>query len=222
MPELQRIIMQKLYRHDVWDRFTPDAAPGEVEGWNGSHPSLARLTQARGNATVVDVGVWKGQSTITMARAMKTAGVDGCVIAVDTFLGSAEHWDTARNLFTRSNGFPNIYQTFLANVHAAGITDYVVPMPQTSVNAAMILRQLRITASVIHVDAAHEYESVLNDAQEYWNILAPGGYLIGDDYHPSWPGVIRAAGELSARLCRPLSIESPKWILQKPALDPIK
>lgn len=94
---------------------------------------------------MIDVGVWKGQSTIAMARAMKDEGIDGCVIAVDTFLGSAEHWDPARNLFTRSHGFPDIYGTFLANVHAAGVTGYVVPMPQTSANAAIVLRRLAMS-----------------------------------------------------------------------------
>jgi hypothetical protein len=206
MPKLQCIIMQKLYGHDVWEQLIPAAATDEVQGWNGNHPSLQRLVRSSGDATVIDVGVWKGQSTITMARSMKDAGIDGCVIAVDTFLGSAEHWDPARKLFTRSSGFPDIYRSFLANVHTAGVTGFVVPMPQTSANAVMILRQLRVIASVIHIDAAHEYEAVLKDAQDYWTILMPGGYLIGDDYHPTWPGIIRAAGELSAK---------PKWILQK-------
>jgi len=220
MPELQRTIMQKLYGHDIWEQFRPVASADEAQGWNGNHPSLRRIAGSTGGAIVIDVGVWKGQSTITMARAMKDAGIDGCVIAVDTFLGSAEHWDPGRNLFTRYHGLPDIYGTFLANVHAAGVTGYVVPMPQTSANAVMILRRLRIIASVIHIDAAHEYEAVLKDAQDYWSILAPGGYLIGDDYHPTWPGVIRAAGEFSATLCRPLTIEAPKWILQRVAEDP--
>jgi predicted O-methyltransferase YrrM len=216
MPELQRAIMDKLYGQDVWERLNPALVADEAQGWNGSHPSLRRLAQSTRDTTVIDVGVWKGQSTITMARAMREAGIDGCVIAVDTFLGSAEHWDHTRNLFGRSHGLPDLYGTFLANVHAAGVTAYVVPLPQTSSNAAIVLRRLRITASVIHIDAAHEYEAVLQDAQDYWAILKPGGYLIGDDYDPSWPGVIRAAGEFSAKLCRPLTIEQPKWILQKP------
>ena len=216
MPELQRTIMQKLYGDNIWERFTPSVAADEAQGWNGNHPSLQRLAGSVGDAVVIDVGVWKGQSTITMARAMKDAGIDGCVIGIDTFLGSAEHWDRARSLFRRWNGFPDIYQSFLTNVYNAGLTGYIVPMPQTSANAAIILRQSRVVASVIHIDAAHEYEAVLKDAQDYWTILAPGGYLIGDDYHPTWPGVVRAAGELSAKLCRPLTIEPPKWILEKP------
>jgi hypothetical protein len=210
--------MEKLYGGDIWDKFQPVTVDTEVQGWNGRHPSLDRLISAgAGVATIViDVGVWKGQSTITMANAMRTAGIDGCVIAVDTFLGSFEHWSGRNALFRRKNGHPDLYDTFLNNVYAADLTRYIVPLPQTSSTAAMILTHLQIAASVVHIDAAHDYEEVLRDATAYWALLGPGGYLIGDDYHASWPGVIRAAGEFSARVGRPLTIEIPKWIMLKP------
>lgn len=207
--------MQTLYGGDIWASYEPGPQQDAVEGWNGNHPSLKRLAASAGDHLVVDVGVWKGQSTISMARAMKENGIDGCVIAVDTFLGSPEHWDSSRKLFARQHGMPDLYWTFLSNVVHAGVRDYVIPMPQTSVTAAMTLRRLKIRPALVHIDAAHEYEEVLRDAQEYWDILQPGGNLIGDDYHRTWPGVIRAAGEFSARTQCPLSIEPPKWILQK-------
>jgi predicted O-methyltransferase YrrM len=75
MPELQRAIMDKLYGQDVWERLNPAVVADEAQGWNGSHPSLRRLAQSTRDATVIDVGVWKGQSTITMARAMSEAGI---------------------------------------------------------------------------------------------------------------------------------------------------
>jgi hypothetical protein len=212
-------IMQKLYGHDIWGGFRPSGADPDVQGWNGNHPSLTRLASLAGgrDATIIDVGVWKGQSTINLAIAMKRSGVDGCVIAVDTFLGSSEHWSRSLPLFSRVNGLPDLYATFLSNVFHAGLTEYVVPMPQTSSTAASVLARLNIAASIVHIDAAHEYDDVIRDATAYWNILAPGGYLIGDDYHETWPGVIRAAGEFSAKVGRPLCIENPKWILQKPS-----
>ena len=208
---------RKLYGHNIWDGFEPLNIDHEVQGWNGRHPSLDRLpaiTTAR-EPIIIDVGVWKGQSTITMANALKRADIDGCVIAIDTFLGSPEHWSGANALFSRVNGMPNLYRTFLTNVYAAGLTDYIVPLPQTSNIAALILSRHSVTASVVHVDAAHEYEDVMRDATAYWNLLRPGGYPIGDDYNISWPGVVRAAGEFSAKMGRPLTIEPPKWILQK-------
>ena len=213
MPTLQKIIIDKLYETDPWEQFVPDAT-AELQGWNGDHPSLARLSATPGLKLVVDVGVWKGQSTIRMARAMRDAGIDGCVIAVDTFLGSPEHWRDA-GLFKRVHGMPDLYSIFMSNVWAAGVQDYVVPLPQTSVTAAKILQDAGLSPSLVHVDAAHEYPEVLRDTQEYWAILAPGGYLIGDDYDVSWPGVVQAAGEFSSKVGRPLTIELPKWILQK-------
>lgn len=216
MPALQQQIMQKLYGSDIWDGFEPTEVSKDVQGWNGTHASLTKLASTTGEKIVVDVGVWKGQSTINMAGAMKRAGIDGVVISVDTFLGSPEHWAKERNLFTRRNGMPNLYATFMSNVFKAELTGYIVPMPQTSTTAAMILKKLGIRPSVVHVDAAHEYAEALRDAEDYWDLLQNGGFMIGDDYHQTWPGVIQAAGEFSARVKRPLTIEPPKWILQKP------
>ena len=153
--------------------------------------------------------------TIEKVIVVRRAGIDGCVIAVDTFLGSPEHWSGPAALFSRVNGLPDLYQTFLSNVRKAGLTRYIVPMPQTSSTAALILARLQITASIVHVDAAHEYEDVMRDAAAYWALLRPGGYLIGDDYHETWSGVVRAAGEFSAKVKRPLTVDAPKWILQK-------
>ncbi len=207
--------MQRLYRTDVWQGFTPTHADA-VQGWNGDHPSLAKLAAGSATKTVIDVGVWKGQSTITMARAMKKAAIDGVVIAVDTFLGSPEHWDSHPDLYERHHGMPNLYATFLSNVINARLTDYVVPLPQTSTTAVTVLRRAGVLAQVIHVDAAHEYREVINDAQDYWPVLAPGGYLVGDDYHPNWPGVIKAAHEFAALKDLELTVDGPKWWVRKP------
>jgi len=52
--------------------------------------------------------------------------------------------------------------------------------------------------------------------REYFSLLSPGGIMIGDDYHFSWPGVVRAANEFAAEQALPLMVESPKFIVQKP------
>ena len=215
MSTLRHDLMKKLYGADVWKGFTARPVDAAVQGWNGDHPSLARLADSPGQKIVADVGVWKGQSTINMAKAMQNNGIDGVVIAIDTFLGSPEHWDADVKLFTREHGLPDLYLTFMSNVVAAGLTDYVIPLPQTSTTAAQVLKQADIALDIVHVDAAHEYREVLQDAVDYWPLVKNGGYIIGDDYHITWPGVVRAAGEFSAQVCRPLTVEPPKWILQK-------
>jgi hypothetical protein len=217
MTDIQAALMQRLYGHDIWAGFEPDWAEDDVQGWNGNHPSLAHFASAEGQRVVIDVGVWKGQSTITMAQSMKRLAIDGVVIAVDTFLGSPEHWDSDAALFHRHHGYPDLYWTFLSNVARADVAGYVIPMPQTATSAARILRGMGIRASIIHVDAAHEYRDVLQDAEDYWKILEPGGVMIGDDYHPSWPGVMRAAQDFARRVGQKLTIDTPKWIVRKQA-----
>jgi hypothetical protein len=214
MPGLQRAVMQKLYGSDIWEGFQPTRpAQPAIQGWNGNHPVLAQLAGIAAEKVVIDVGVWKGQSTITMAAAMKRAQLDSCVIAVDTFLGSVEHWGAA--LYARANGMPDLYQTFLENAYYSGVADYIVPLPQTSTTAAQILHFYDITAAVVHIDASHEYADVMRDAEEFWKLIGEGGFLIGDDYIETWPGVVRAAGEFSARVGKPLVVQPPKWLLRK-------
>lgn len=217
MSELQKALMHKLYGQDIWAGYTPRNLEPVVQGWHGRHPSLSRLTAMPGRKIVIDIGVWKGESTITMANALKANGIDGVVIAVDTWLGSSEHWTGPFAQFTREHGMPGLYWTFLSNVVRAGLTDYVIPLPHTSTTAAAIFRRFGIFPSVVHVDAAHEYREVLNDAEDYWTILQPGGYLIGDDYTANWPGVVKAADEFARKVGQSLTVEAPKWILRKPA-----
>ena len=147
---------------------------------------------------------------------MRQAGIDGCIIAVDTFLGSPEHYTGQIDLFERVHGRPDLYDSFLDNVYYKQLTHLVVPFPQTSVTAAVLLKRRGIKAGVVHIDASQEYEDTLRDAEHYWALLVSGGYLIGDDYHVSWPGVIRAADEFAAGKGLELSIQMPKWIARKP------
>jgi hypothetical protein len=215
--------MSTLYPHNIWEGVLVSEGGADSEGWNGAHQgmldmavlSARRATAAGMRAVIVDVGVWKGQSTIHLAKALQSAGIDGCVLAVDTFLGSFEHWNNPACPLDRVHGFPDLYRLFLSNVRRAGVEDYVVPIPQTSTTAAAILRRYEITASMVHIDAAHEYADVLRDAQEYWSLIQPGGALIGDDYDPYWAGVVKAADEFSSSVNTPLQIDYPKWILRK-------
>lgn len=57
----------------------------------------------------------------------------------------------------------------------------------------------------------------MRDIRAYWDLVEPGGYLVGDDYIPDvWPDVVRAADEFAQSVGRPLSVVAHKWVLQKP------
>ncbi len=173
----------------VAGRFRPDA-----QGWNSDHPFLADTLRRVRPKLVVEIGVWKGGSTIHMASVLRDSGIDGVVLAVDTWLGSWEHWqqDEWFPSLLCQNGYPSMYYTFLANVAAAGVEGHVLPLPQDSANASFVALYRGLRPQVVHIDAGHDYEAVMADLQRWWKLLVPGGVLIADDYDPEgkvWPTV---------------------------------
>ena len=71
----------------------------------------------------------------------------------------------------------------------------------------------------LNPDAAQEYGAVKQDIETYYELLKPGGFMIGDDYSPAgWPGVVRAVNEFSKKNSLSLKLSGVVWMLQKPAL----
>jgi Methyltransferase domain len=152
--------------------------------------------------TIFEVGSWKGKSCITIANTVKNMGfTDVRIIAVDTWLGAPEFWtwglsDPTRGLSLKlMNGYPSVFYTFTKNVKYFGHDDIVYPFPISSIQAAEVLTHYDIKADLIYIDASHEYEPVKADIAAFWPLLNDGGIMIGDDYVPNWPGVVRAVNE---------------------------
>jgi hypothetical protein len=212
-------IMERLYGGDIYAGFVPMFS-ADLQGWNSQHPCFRDIIGSIRPDTVLDVGVWKGGSTIFLANALRENGIDGAVIGIDTFLGSPDHSDRNTDVYgliPRQFGRPLLFEQFMANVIHCKSKDIIVPLAQSTDNAAELLRRAGIRAGLIHIDAAHDYASVLRDSRLYWQLLTPGGYLVGDDYHPTWPGVVKAADEFSVEIGIPIEVHSPKWIVRKPA-----
>ena len=70
-------------------------------------------------------------------------------------------------------------------------------------------------ADVIHIDAAHEYESVIDDIALWWPFVGADGVLIGDDFDKTWPGVQRAAREFAAAVGLRLFVHDNKWAVKR-------
>jgi SAM-dependent methyltransferase len=211
-------LMRRIHGTNIYAGFTPTLAE-DRQGWNSQHPAFEEIIRNIRPDIVIDVGVWKGASTILLADLLKRHGIPGAVIGVDTFLGNVEHWDRTSGfagLMQYRFGRPLLYEQFLSNVVRADAQDRIVPLPQTTTIAALLLAKIGVQAGLIHIDASHDYEDVLNDARLYWEILAPGGFLIGDDYNQDWPDVIEAADAFAAEKNVPLMNSPPKWIVRKP------
>jgi hypothetical protein len=169
---------------------------------------------------VVEVGVWKGDSLLALAENAKQLGLDAVVIAVDTWLGSWEHWvnDTWFQDLAVRQGRPHLQQIFMANIIAADLQDYVVPLPLDSLNAAELLRRRAIQVDLLHLDAGHSYQAVTSDLGSWWPLIREGGLLIGDDYSKFWPPVVRAFTDFfGAKDLLPLEVAGGKCRVVKPS-----
>lgn len=202
---------------DPYEGFEPQIKEPDLQGWNGNHPLLTRFAQENTPAVIIDVGCWKGQSTNTLASAQDNVREDGIVIAVDTFLGSPQHWDTRRDdafpLLDIKNGYPQVYSTFLSNMVLKGHQKRVLPLAQTATNAAAILSRCNIKAQLIHLDCDNSYSNCRNTIESYWELLAHNGILMGDNF--LWPQIARAVVHFTDEKSASFNIDGSKWWIKK-------
>jgi SAM-dependent methyltransferase len=209
--------MRRIHGTNIYNGFVPTFGE-DLQGWNSQHSSFEEIIGGLRPGVVIDVGVWKGASTIYIADLMKRNNIPGAVIGIDTFLGSVEHWDRNSGfagLMPFRFGMPLLYDQFLSNVVRHGAQDMIVPLAQTSMVAGELLRRAGVRAGMVHIDASHDYADVLQDARTYWEILTPGGFLVGDDYNDDWPDVMKAANEFALEKNVQVLSSKPKWIIRK-------
>ncbi len=214
MTNVRNALLKKVWRgQDPFLNYPSRLYRQDQQGWGSTHRYLTDAIETLRPSIVVEIGVWKGGSVISLASRMRDLNLDGVVIAVDTWLGAWDHW-TSDEWFPHlnfSNGFPALYHTFAANIVGAGLQDYVLPLPLDSINAANVLRHHEVLPlDVIHIDAGHDYHAVTSDLREWWPMIRPQGVLIGDDY-PHWPGVKKAFDDFFLDQGRyPFDFDPPK------------
>jgi hypothetical protein len=215
-------IRDQLYSEDPFEGLVLGEVEPDRQGWGSDHPVLRELIDKLRPTTIAEVGVWKGRCALNMVKYCRDLDLHTEVICIDTWLGSPEHWLRRENRnFYRSlkvkHGLPQIYWTFMRNVVEENAQKFITPMPMPSAVAFYVLKHLNVSLDLVHVDAGHDYESVMGDLGRYWSLLRPGGILVGDDYVKGWPEVIRAADEFSRLVDRPLRVDGTKYLIAKSA-----
>lgn len=212
--------MNKLIDPTIYDNFNP--LPEDLQGWNGTGEIFENWIQVLQPKTIIEVGTWKGQSAITMGNVVKKMGLETKIFCVDTWLGATEFYTTLAHTPERDlrklHGYPQVYYQFLSNVVHHGLQEVIVPVPQTSANAARIFAHHGIVADLIYIDGSHEYDDVLQDLVMYWSLLSKGGVMFGDDYL-SFEGVRNAVKQFVtfnlAAVQEHLHVNGNNWILTK-------
>jgi len=202
----------------IYNDFNP--LPIDLSGWNGTKPIFRELIEKLKPSTIIEVGTWKGQSAITMGKAVKEFNLNTTIHCVDTWLGAIEFWTTGKSTRERNlktvNGYPQVYYQFLSNVVHSNLQDVILPFPNTSENGYRYFKYNKITAQMIYIDASHEEDDVYKDLNNYYELLENKGILFGDDYQKDWPGVINSVNRFSNERNMSLEIVNNNfWILKK-------
>jgi predicted O-methyltransferase YrrM len=191
-PSIRQSFLDRIY--DGIDPFASRSASGAPavaatdalpDGWGSDHPYFKQYIELIRPHLIVEVGTWLGGSAVHMGRLLRAAGLnDSCIICVDTWLGSSEHFLNApeRRTLKLADGRATFYDDFLQNVVRHGLTDLIVPFSITSVAAAEVFREIQYAPDLIYLDGDHTVRGFRADLELYWEILRPGGALIGDDF----------------------------------------
>jgi hypothetical protein len=160
-----------------------------VDGWLTACEAWALHLAARNAPAVapvaVEIGSWKGRSTLALALAFRERGA-GTVIAIDPHRDADTH---------HRFGEVDTFAEFRANLVAGGVDGHVRAIRALSTVARAGVDE---RVDVLFVDGSHAYGDVVADLEAWRDLLRPGATVAFHDVSVE-PGVHRAVCELVLR-----------------------
>ena len=180
-----------------------DAQQEAVAHFGSANPTGSRF---------VEVGCYLGRSICSLAELVTAAQGSIDVIGVDTCQGSGPegHGPTDAHGPAVRHGGGTFAGLLHRNVMSCGFADIVRLVIADSLSAATMFADESL--HWVHIDARHDYDSVLADIHAWTPKICDGGWLSGDDYDEGqWPGVVRAVKE-ALPAATPWSTRQWRWL----------
>ncbi len=150
-------------------------APADVEGWLTEAQAVrldAAARRVRPGGRIVEIGSFRGRSTIVLARAA-VPGVE--VVAIDPHLGSDRGpQEIAADVALGEQDTA----LFAENLRRHGVLDRVRHVRKLSFDAH---RDVEHDIDVVWVDGAHRYGPALADLRDWGARVVPGGRMLVHD-----------------------------------------
>ena len=138
---------------------------------------MAKLVPS--NQAIVEIGSWKGRSTICLALGSKT-GNSARVYAIDPHTGSPDHLRRGQFVWT--------FNTFRENVSIAGVSDVIEPILLTGEKVAKLWDK---KTALVFVDAQYHSLQLTTELCLAWlKILSLGGTLALHNTMPALVGIL--------------------------------
>ncbi|WHI46363.1 class I SAM-dependent methyltransferase [Microbulbifer sp. EKSA008] len=157
-----------------------------IKGFLAAHEGEALYhlaAEASSLGPCLEVGSYCGKSSIYLASACKLT--DNVLFAVDHHRGSEEHQPGEEyhdpELFDGQANLMDSFRTFRANIRAAELDDWVVPVVAPSATAA---RCWNTPLGLVFIDGGHSLEAAMTDYRSWSRHIVPGGYLAIHDIFP--------------------------------------
>ncbi len=150
---------------------------GEIEGWLTEKEGelLCQLARdCRGTGVIVEIGSWKGKSTIWLACGSKQ-GASVSIYAIDPHAGSTPYRERDGEVWT--------FGEFQENIRAAKVDDLIIPLVKTSQEAADDFTQ---PVELVFVDGDHAHELVKLDFELWFPRVVDGGTMAFHDSAYPW------------------------------------
>lgn len=143
-----------------------------LDGWLSAHEGyfLYRSAQQATRGQIVEIGSWKGKSTICLAAGSKSKH-NAKVTAIDPHKGE----------YSRGKGIGKdapTYKEFLKNLSHAGVKDAVQAIVSTSEDAAKTWKK---PISLLFIDGLHDYKHTKQDFSLWQKYVQEGGVIAFHD-----------------------------------------
>lgn len=135
---------------------------------------------APGEGAIVEIGSFKGRSTVMLASVAARYGLPP-VVAIDPH-------NSPMLLDTKTNPEASSYQDFLQSIAAAGLSSHVEPHRDYSSSVAQSWNQ---PIRVLWIDGDHSYDAAKQDLHNFLPHVAPFGIVAFHDALSEFPGPIR-------------------------------
>ena len=141
--------------------------------------NLARFGMGKGH--IVEIGSFKGKSTIWLALGSKSADREK-VFAIDPHVGSEEHQKGER-FESKMPESGSTFDTFIENIRTFQVDNWVEPLVKTSVEAAKAWPGAPIR--LLFIDGDHSFEGAELDFLSWEPFVIPGGLIVFHDVPPT-------------------------------------
>jgi len=136
---------------------------------------LTDVIARRSGRFVIEIGAYKGATTVHLAAAARTVGKEVYVI---------DPWPERRRVGERA------YQDFLRNT--AQFSDIIHVVRESSQTAHLPI-SLAGDVCLVFIDGDHSCDAAFADMVKYWPLISAGGVMAAHDYYDARHGVAVSA-----------------------------